>query len=894
MPARRRAFCEGLEPRRLLSAVVWTNRGSAGNDSDGFGRVFGALANQARAVIDADMTAWQRVIPSFNYGNGTDTFSFVVNMNATPLTTGTGVGANASTTGTINGKPSQGSVGIGYRTTAPSGNSSNGWYLDPTPTESSEFQAAFSNAYVRLATGLTGGDLFSAVLHELGHAFGLSSNAAINAFATDTGVVDTINTPAAAPTPAHYWRLDTPNSHTLWTGYDSGGATGGPAANAGAQHFAPAGAVVDQVNRVYRGQTGLMNASFTSRSLINDDLAFILQDVYGYTIARPSQFGTFYDTLDANGTLRITAPVGNFVNNLDLQVNGANLFVTLTLGGGQVLGIDSPSFVSLFPLASVNNIQVDMGDGTDSVTIAPLSSAIPIVVNGNSGNDSLTITGSAGYDNVVVNDSVITSTGVNITSALGFETLTLNTGLGDADLDLGSLFYISDGITVNALGGNETLWLSRVGAYASPIVINGNGGNDTFNIGTTGAPNAINAALTLLGGTGNDVFNLAPTAFGTGVISKTVAVFGNEDNDKLVLTAGNLDALTALVSFDGGTNVGGFGDEVVLNDQTPNANYTYNIGPTSITRNALFAGVNHTGAETLTINAGGGANRFNVANFVSQRIQAYGNGGGDNFVVGAGFVSASSNNTYDGGAGVDTITFDDSQSSTARIWDVHPNEIFFGGLIPLATAGFESVAIYGGINGDEFDFYGELKQNLYVDGGYGANSFIWRAANNFYYYADGGAQERYAATLVGGIIGGNSLAVLDSTRFQADYYLTAGHFDNSEPGGVGYEGAGFDYSGFANVSVTAGADDDTFTVVSTPADIINQTTLLLGGGNDTVRVYPRNADGTRSLLSPLGIGGGAGNDTVTVDDSGSTTPGTGPSTTHTARARRTSASPARP
>jgi hypothetical protein len=872
----RRSLCEALEPRRLLSAIVWSNRGSTANDTDGFNRVFGGLANQARAVIDADLAAWQRVIASFNYGNGTDTYTVAVNMNAAALTTpGNGVGANASFTNSINGKPSQGAVGIGWRNIAASGNSSNGWYLDPTPTDSSEFQGTRSNGYVQGPTAaLGGGDLFSGVLHELGHAFGLSSNASINAFATDTGATDVINAPAASPA-AHYWRLDTPNSHTLWTGYDSGGATGGATGQAGAQHFAPAGAVVDQNGRKYYGQTGLMNAFFSSRSLINDDLAFILQDVYGYTIARPSQFGTFYDTLDANGTLRIDAPTGNVNNNLDLQVNGGNLFATLSLGAGQVLGIDAPSVVSIFPLANVKSIRIDMGDGTDAVTIAPLAGTIPITLDGNGGNDSLTINGSGGDDNFVVNGGVVTGTGVNVTSAQGMESLVINTGLGDANVDLGALFNFSAAIEVNASGGNETLRISRVGAYAGTINISGNGGADTIYVGTNATTNAVNARLTVNGNEGNDAIYLAPTDFflSTGVINRPVTVNGGNDNDRVILTAGLLAAISSLVTFDGGPNTGGFGDEVVLNDGSDFGDSTYNIYPASIAKNAASV-INFAGAETLTLNGGAGANAFVVASFVTQRVQAYGYGGNDNFVVGGGVISTTSNNTFDGGGGVDTITFNDSQSATARIWDVHPDEIFFGGLIPLATAGFESVAIYGGINGDEFDFYGEIRQNLYVDGGYGANNFIWRAANNFYYYADGGAQVQYAATLVGGIIGGNSLNVLDSTRVQADYYLTPGIFSNTEPGGVGYEGATFNYSGFANVAITAGADDDTFTVVGTPADIINQTTLLLGGGSDTVRVYPRKADGARSLLSPLGIGGGAGTDAVTVDDSGSATPAT--------------------
>ena len=44
-------------------------------------------------------------------------------------------------------------------------------------------------------------------------------------------------------------------------------------------------------------------------------------------------------------------------------------------------------------------------------------------------------------------------------------------------------------------------------------------------------------------------------------------------------------------------------------------------------------------------------------------------------------------------------------------------------LLPLATAGFESVAILAGINGDTFTFTGNISQQLYVDGNFGSDSF---------------------------------------------------------------------------------------------------------------------------------------------------------------------------
>ncbi len=239
---------EPLEDRRMLSTIVWTNRNTFSGASDNrFDDVFGALQSQAIAVIDADIAYWQRVIDDFNYDGDnnpatSNTYSLTISMNAAAQGSGAGsVGANATVTGSTGGKPSTANVAIGWRSgITPSGNSAAGWFLDPSPMDNSEF-TTLTNAFTGTPPGgLNGGDLLTGVMHELGHAMGLSSNSTINAFATDTMVADTINTPASTP-PSNYWRFDSPSVHTLWTGWDSGGAGPAPANFNGAQHFAPTG-----------------------------------------------------------------------------------------------------------------------------------------------------------------------------------------------------------------------------------------------------------------------------------------------------------------------------------------------------------------------------------------------------------------------------------------------------------------------------------------------------------------------------------------------------------------------------------------------------------------------------------------------------------------------------
>src|SRR5207248_322475 len=73
LPQRPNFLLETLESRLLLSAdlstIVWANRGQA---SDNFDTAFGAgaPADAARAVVDAAIDAWDRVVVNFHHAAG--------------------------------------------------------------------------------------------------------------------------------------------------------------------------------------------------------------------------------------------------------------------------------------------------------------------------------------------------------------------------------------------------------------------------------------------------------------------------------------------------------------------------------------------------------------------------------------------------------------------------------------------------------------------------------------------------------------------------------------------------------------------------------------------------------------------------------------------------------
>jgi hypothetical protein len=197
--------------------------------------------NAAINVVQAAIDDWNRVITDFQYGNGSNEFDVTITMaptgrtdnklsaltNASKDLNGNNLldSAGKPVTTTV-GKPQSAAISVTWDSVPDSGTVIDGWYLDPTPNDLSEFQAlgtdtapettgpvGFENrtdAYFGLVPGGTHGELFgldffSTVEHELGHAVGLSDFPQI----ANSTVAHTADTPPG--------QMDVPNkSGFLW------------------------------------------------------------------------------------------------------------------------------------------------------------------------------------------------------------------------------------------------------------------------------------------------------------------------------------------------------------------------------------------------------------------------------------------------------------------------------------------------------------------------------------------------------------------------------------------------------------------------------------------------------------------------------------------------------
>ncbi|MGI9430269.1 MAG: hypothetical protein ACR2NM_16530, partial [Bythopirellula sp.] len=423
---------EQLEDRRMLAVITWTNRGETtgglNNEGDGFEAAFGTgtAANQARALVDAALLNWSQVISEFNHDAGIGAPPDVeMEIQLDSQDNACSAFANG-TFDAASGKPISGTMEINFCDSEPDGTSD--WWIDPTPLDHSEFMGPVINAFAGKATpgGPADGmrDLLSLIQHEVGHVLGIGRDAAsrlqTSGFLTDTGVFD--NGQNDSPNDGTLWVFQGPSINALMTEFDIGSIGTTPGHMARPQGGTDNDGITFGGVTVYGSTDTMIGTGITTdqRILLSNKTALVLQDAYGYDIALPEQFGTFYAVVDeSTGELMVRGGAD------DTMIDGVNQgdsddTITITRDGNTIavsvdVGVDVPgtgtgmnaqdqqdAFVTYFDVGEVSSVVVNAGNGDDLVTIDPLL-GVAITVNGGEGNDTIIggdiiINGGAGND----------------------------------------------------------------------------------------------------------------------------------------------------------------------------------------------------------------------------------------------------------------------------------------------------------------------------------------------------------------------------------------------------------------------------------------------------------------------------------------------------------------
>jgi Ca2+-binding RTX toxin-like protein len=412
---------EVLEDRTLLSTINWTNRGDAFNDTDGFVFVFGPSNNLAREIVDASISQLEVIYEEFNRPSRNNVLNVTISMDTFGII---GFGGSTVEFDDVTGYPTFAQIllEVGDFSTPDSG-----YFLDPTPLDSTEFLGSITSAYTGVAPigGVADGlvDFYSSITRELTHALGINGTFApvTNRLTGNPLMGTSVNTNMADDALGggfgNFFVFDGPSVTHLMSANDDGALFG---VDRGAiTHSAGIGGVAQPIsfNSDFRGTvflegaTDLLNVAEGLppgvRTITPDYLALILQDAYGYTITLPSDMGTLYAMQDQlTGEVIINGAPGVSDDVFTLSRDGDDLVVSVDVGidtaatGPDGDDRDLPAFVSRFDMATVTSIRLTAGDGDDIINF-DLSGGNPLpdsplnLIEGGGQNDVINVTGSA-------------------------------------------------------------------------------------------------------------------------------------------------------------------------------------------------------------------------------------------------------------------------------------------------------------------------------------------------------------------------------------------------------------------------------------------------------------------------------------------------------------------
>lgn len=541
---------------------------------------------------------------------------------------------------------------------------------------------------------------------------------------------------------------------------------------------------------------------------------------------------------------RSGADVVNAGSGTDNITTGLGEDVINTGGGNDI--VSSGADNDFINVEGVGNVDINMGDNDDITAFANggFNAAIGLdLVDGGAGRDTL------GVDQNLVDSQFAQVSRVEVLDLLaGGKTLTLGANADGAGFDEIRLSGGNDNVNASVMNNNLTITSTGVDGGGTDTVTTGDG-DDTFNFS-----NNFDGNDDLDAGDGQDTLSLA---------GNTTVGSGNFDNFEQINLGAGFDYSFTLdnTNSPSGTaalNIAGAGlgpnDEVVVNSSAVTA-FALDITTGAGDDTFILGNVNH------DISSGGGDDTVTSNGTLNATVKLE-LGEGDN-VVGAFNGGFANNGTTEvtSGTGRDSIFIDGTGV----------NSVTSGNGADLISASGTSTIDAGGEN-DLIDG-NTLDAADVVDGGAGDADAIaaggtvtdgqFVGVSNVEVFVGGLTDAGLAAT--NAALGANAQAAGIRTVFDADggvastYNLAAYNEDVT----VNLEGYQVD-AGNQNTFVAGGGNDTVTTGAGNDRVILGSgdNTLSLGGGADTVEV-----EGSELNIADK-IAGGAGNDTLTLDNSG--------------------------
>jgi predicted outer membrane repeat protein len=529
---------EHLEDRRLL-AINWINQSTSN-----FDLYYGANATLATEIVSRAVADWNVVITNFNYAEDLDANpnnnlnnTFNLSIVAQPLSAGTRGQVNfADQSYNIDKSPTAGTVRLDDN------GGGAGWFFDATPTDDAEFTGLagrFSSSFIDVNGQSARDDLYRTVLHEIGHALGITSDANSAIATMLTPLVNSTQQPIIDPTgfsgtQLKYFQSTRPSPQFGQVATFLGGhlyegdlyLTNNDPTTVYRQGSGTPLAFVTHPNELLNdGRTvpagnPNSNPAETARQFISDTDAKILADAYGYTVVLPSAINTAFASLDVEtGTLLVQG-------DRTLLGFGTNDTITIDMFGSDIR-VQVNGSTELFPALSVQQIVIAQNGGADTVTVAPgLASMRRDVQYVVSTNQDSAAAGTLGDDIVDINLFIP-----------GFQT-SLRAAIVDANgtaAGQSRSIYVPRGnyaLTIAGAGGDTQgdLDVNRnitvIGSGAGSVVVNATSINDRiFDVAVGGALTA--SRMTLTGGNRSAESGGAIRATQANVVVDQAALVGN-------------------------------------------------------------------------------------------------------------------------------------------------------------------------------------------------------------------------------------------------------------------------------------------------------------------------------------------------------------------------------